>query len=441
MIRRWLDSLTGRLVLVLLLGLLAAQTAAVLLYLFARDDAIPRYDLDDLHRRVTALADFAEPLGPAERVRLGEAMTVPLMAVSWQAERPTGGDADWRTDLVVRHLGPASARALQVRLVDRPLWHEPGRPQVEHMRLAWPLADGSWLVFTWPTLRGRFFEVEDLLPSIAVSTLAVFLLAAWATRRAVRPLRHLARAADRLGRDVAAPPVDESGPGEIRTAARAFNRMQARLQAFVQDRTRMLAAIAHDLKTPITRLYLRAELMDDADQRARLTADLADMEAMVKATLDFARQDHATETAESLDLAALARDLCADLAATGLDVALIEAEPAPMVGRPLALRRVLTNLITNACRYGHRARVTVIPEAGRVRLVVADNGPGIPEDRRDKVFAPFYRLEDSRSAETGGTGLGLAIVRSIVLGHGGTIALINRPQGGLDAIVTLPAGA
>jgi signal transduction histidine kinase len=263
-------------------------------------------------------------------------------------------------------------------------------------------------------------------------------------RRAARPLGALAVAAERLGTDIAAPPIAEKGPREVRLALHAFNEMQGRLQRVVHDRTQMLAAISHDLRTPITRMKLRAELVEDLEQRAKMIADLDEMEAMVAATLSFARDDPAREPLIRLDLAALLQSLCADAVACGAEVRYEGPARLVFTGRATALKRAFANLIDNAVKYGGACRVTAMEAAtateknGVVVVTVEDDGPGIPETERERVFEPFYRIETSRSRATGGVGLGLSVVRGAVRAHGGDITLANRPEGGLRATVTLP---
>jgi len=257
-------------------------------------------------------------------------------------------------------------------------------------------------------------------------------------RRITRPLSEIALAAERLGRDVQAPPLPERGASEVRRAAQAFNRMQTRLRGLIDGRTRMLAAISHDLRTPITRLRLRAELIDDEEQREKTLADLSEMEKMIASTLAFARDDAQTEPRETVDLASLLQSVCDDLSDAGRDCTFEEALPTPYVCRPLALRRALTNLVENAVAYGARARAALIKEVSRIVIRIDDDGPGIPEAELGQVFEPFYRLERSRSRETGGTGIGLCVVQSVAQAHGGEVRLSNRPEGGLRAELILP---
>jgi signal transduction histidine kinase len=261
-------------------------------------------------------------------------------------------------------------------------------------------------------------------------------------RRLTRPMAALAAAAERLGRGEAVPPVPERGPADVRETTRAFNRMHARLQRFVQDRTRMLAAISHDLRTPITSLRLRAEFVEDEEIRQKILETLDDMQRMAEATLAFAREEAAQEDTRAVDLAALIDSVCADLADMGQDVTFAGAPRSHYLGRPSSLKRALRNLIENAVTYGRRARVALEAGDHEWRIVIEDDGPGIAEADFERVFAPFVRLEESRNPETGGVGLGMAISRSIVRGHGGDITLANRPGAhgaeGLCVTIRLP---
>ena len=220
--------------------------------------------------------------------------------------------------------------------------------------------------------------------------------------------------------------------------------MAERIRRFVGDRTQMLAAIGHDLRTPITRLRLRAEFMDDDEQRRKMLSDLDEMEAMVNATLAFARDDSATEPSVALDLAALCRTVLDEAADARPDlptdaIAYVGPDRQRIRGRPMALKRALANLVANALNYAGTARVVLEPPAkGILTLQVEDCGEGIPEESLEAVFQPFRRLETSRNRETGGTGLGLPIARNILRAHGGDVVLRNRPQGGLTAVATLP---
>ena len=301
-----------------------------------------------------------------------------------------------------------------------------------------PLSDGR-------TLNVAFYK--HLVPSIwatplpltvALTAGLVALVGAVTARRIARPLRQLTTAAESLGRGEAGPPLCECGPDDIRRTAEAFNRMQERLHRFVEDRTRMLAAISHDLRTPLTTLRLRAELVEDQNLQGRMLSTIDEMQAMADATLALIRQETTAEATRTIDLCALVESTCEDLAELGHDVIFEACERMPYRCRPDGLRRAVRNLVENAARYAGKARVRLVANRSTIEIIVEDDGPGIPADKLDEVFAPFYRLEGSRSRDTGGAGLGLSIARAIARHHGGDIVLRSRAPG-LSAAVTLPA--
>jgi signal transduction histidine kinase len=279
---------------------------------------------------------------------------------------------------------------------------------------------------------------EGAALSTALMTLGILLASFWAVRRLTRPLSLFAEAAERLGKDVYAPPLPLTGPTELRQAAQAFNLMQERLLRLIDARMQMVAAISHDLRTPITLLKLRAEFVDNEDERARMLATLDEMEAMVASTLSFARQDALKEPSRLVDLGALLTSLCDDLVDAGMAVECGPLGKLPYRCRPLALKRAFLNLVQNAVKYGIRARVGLHPAEHAIEVVVDDDGPGLADEEIAKVFTPFYRVEGSRNADTGGVGLGLSVASSIIHAHGGEIVLSNRAEGGLRATVTLP---
>jgi len=303
------------------------------------------------------------------------------------------------------------------------------------------LTDGTLITFnarqpqesvTWP---------YQLLLSLAVLLAVVIGVTLLAVRWVTRPLNTLAAAAQGLGEDINRPPLDERGPLEVGRAARAFNAMQQKLSKFISDRTRIFAAMSHDLKTPITRLRLRAELLDDAELRAKFVKDLEEMEAMVSSALDFMRGVDQPSPAQPVDVMALLESLQADAREIGSDVTIEGAAHAPYRGHAQTLKRCIGNLIDNAVKYGRRAKLVVADTPAELTITVRDEGPGIPEDELERVFEPFYRLEDSRNRETGGSGLGLTIARNIAHAHGGELKLRNRAGGGLEAVLTLPRRA
>ena len=314
-----------------------------------------------------------------------------------------------------------------------------GRRDSVELTLSIPLANSDWLnvrtLFRQPGLQ---ISLRALVP-LVLMVIAVILVVWWTVRRVVRPVRALAAGADRLGRGLDATPLVATGPMELRDTTRAFNRMQDRLTRFVAERTRMLVALSHDLRSPLTAMRLRIEMLDETEDSDRLRALIAEMQAMVEATLDFARGEAQAEIAADIDLAALLAELAGD---AGDDLVTLASPPSVRIlARPQSLRRALRNLIDNAVGYGGSATISLKREAGTAIITIADRGPGLPEDQLEAVFEPFARHEPSRSRETGGVGLGLAITRTIVQGHGGTVTLRNLPEGGLEARVHLPVDA
>ncbi|MXN65776.1 HAMP domain-containing protein [Stappia sp. GBMRC 2046] len=325
---------------------------------------------------------------------------------------------------------------------DRPRrrWYSPERRWREALSLnvSVELAGGQWL-----NLAGRFRLPQrsfmPVLASIGVMALAIIIVVALTVRRLTRPLRDLAGAADRLGRGEDVERLPETGPSEVRGTVAAFNVMQERLTRFVKDRTKMLAAISHDLRTPITSLRIRAEFIEDEENRERIIATLDEMQRMTEATLAFARDEAANEPPSKVDLGEYLDAIAQDYRDMGADVQFDPPDERIVLScRPDSLRRALRNLVDNAVRYGEKARVSLSAGDHAAVIVISDEGPGIPQDKLKDVFEPFVRLEESRSEETGGIGLGLSIARSIVHAHGGTLELENGKGRGLSARVTLP---
>jgi len=436
----WPRTLAGRTAIWLLLGLMFVQMAGLTIH------ALDRVDLQRLvqAREISGRAFLAwrtVSLSPVER---RQQMLADL-------DLPPGLTAtldDW--PLVQPGMPAPPMGAVKLYRLDQ--LGAPGRIRPREARVAvlgppgdfaasLRLPDGPWLNIRVQLPPPRPWHSETFLAAFVLMTAAAAGLILWAVRRLTRPVRALSEAADRLGRDVNAPPLPEDGPAEVATAGHAFNTMAGRIRRFVDDRTQLLAAIGHDLRTPITRLRLRAEFMEDEDQRRKMLADLAEMEAMIAATLTFARDDAATEPSRRLDLAALCRTVVDEATDARPDLAerIAYAGPAqfPMLARPVALKRAIGNLVNNALDYGNAARLTLHP-GQPLRLTIEDDGPGIPPAQLEAVFQPFHRLEESRNRETGGVGLGLPIARNILRAHGGDVVLRNRPGGGLVAVATLP---
>ncbi|MCY1647178.1 ATP-binding protein [Caulobacter sp. SL161] len=299
-------------------------------------------------------------------------------------------------------------------------------------------SDGRWLVVEpKPTLRFDSWQQRILL-ILLLSVIAVTPLAWLFARRLAQPITAFADAAERLGKDPRTPPLSITGSGEVVAAANAFNMMQERLRRYVEDRTAMVGAIAHDLRTPLTRLKFRIEAAPE-DIRPKLAADIDQMEAMISATLGFVRDTNRPAERTKLELSSLLESVMDEAAETGGDATVERTEKTVIEGDPVALKRLVSNLVENALKYGGRARGRVFSEDGMAIIEIDDDGPGVPPAELERVFEPFYRGEPSRNRETGGIGLGLAVVRSLARAHGGDVVLANRLGGGLRATVKLPA--
>lgn len=460
--------LFGRLVLILLCGFVFAQLVTVYLNLSERDQLLYRASGMQVAQRIADLSKLLDSVAPEERRRIVSVFNAPPLAISLDRPRmaPERGpeDADFRLSMFGTVLGYALGEGLRVQVVrgagvperyaQRAQRTPPGMPMMQGpmggagMQMMHPesmffvvqvvLRDGAVVTFdsfVAPEAAGMPLRLGLTLLVLLGTVVALSLVAVrWVTG----PLSALATAAEKLGEDINRPPLPETGPLEARRAARAFNTMQGRLSRFIADRTRILAAMSHDLKTPITRLRLRTELLDDETLRGKFSKDLEEMESMVTHALDFMRDASASEPVQRVDFMALLESLQTDYQDMGNTVEIEGRLEHPFNGRPRALRRCLTNLVDNAIRYGKRATLSAEEGTDRVTIRVLDEGPGIPEAELEHAFEPFFRGESSRSRDTGGSGLGLGIARNIARAHGGELTLKNRPGGGLEAILTLP---
>lgn len=299
--------------------------------------------------------------------------------------------------------------------------------------------DGRWATVEPPQGLLSPWQLRVLL-ALGISLLLLAPLVWWMARRLTRPIRVFADAAERLGADPEAEPLTPSGPSEVRTAIHAFNDMQASLRDHMRRRTQTVAAIAHDLRTPLTRLRFRAEQAPEA-VRDRMAADIEEMDALIGQAMAYVRGEASPDRREAFDLDALAADCAAGFSETGGAVTFDGGGELAVEADPAALRRALGNLISNAVKYGGAARVKAFAEDGRAVVLIEDDGPGLPDDELEAVFEPFHRAERSRSRETGGAGLGLTVARQAARAHGGDVTLANRSEGGLLARLELPLGA
>lgn len=470
-------SLFSRLVLVLLGGLLIAQLLSFVVHMHDRGELLAQASGMQSAQRIADIVRLLDTLTPAERMRIVKVLSAPPLTVALDrgplaapdAATDAGARATLFAALLRQFLG--EGRVVTVGMTGTapykggamrgPPWAEtnqadPNRAESQGvwmppmMRHGGPPGGGPAFIAqvrlqdgTLATFDARQPQATENWPyrvllSIALLLAAVIAVSLVAVRWATRPLKTLADAADELGKNINRPPLAETGPTEVASAARAFNTMQSRLATYLRERTQVLAAMSHDLKTPITRLRLRAELLEDAQLRKKFGNDLQEMEAMVASALDFLRGMDNGEPVQPVDVNALLDSLQADLRETGGVVEVEGRAAAPYPGRPQALKRGLMNLLDNAVKYGKTARVVVDDSNERLQLSILDDGPGLPPEQLEKVFEPFYRVEGSRNRDTGGTGLGLAIAKNAVELHGGKITLRNRTEGGVAAVVTLP---
>lgn len=446
-------TLFSRLMLIWVVGIAMVLAISFVLFLGERD----RHDSDllfeGLAREAAAAIDILNQLSPAERDRWVETLGRRRLKISLHAP-------PHNIRALPEHFGLTQAlkRALpdyQVGLyVQGGFRHmmrdHPGRhgdeadSPYDRVIAVVTLKDGSPVlirvpssVFSSMTQPPRASPKRVFAALIALIS-GITLLAWFAVRLVTRPLSQLAEAAHALGEDPNRPPLAAKGPAEVAQAAAAFNQMQQRIREHVSERTRILAAISHDLQTPITRLMLRAEMVEDETLRARVQSDLEAMQALVKEGLDYARSLDSNAPMQVIDLNSLIEAMIEDAHDMNWQVDCTGHLDAPCSGQVVALRRAIWNLIENGIKFGGRVSVHLQSRGPNQRIVIRDYGPGLPAEEIDKVFEPFYRTEASRNRETGGTGLGLAIARNLLRAQGGDVHLSNAPDGGLVATIDLP---
>lgn len=460
------QSLRARLMLLLIGVLLLAQLLSFALHFRDRGEILRQVAGYNLMQRIAGMVNVLDGLSPAERAVFVRSLDLPPLRISLR-----GQPADLPDEKQDSVQGAVLHRLLHFRLGEdrKVMVYVPSRPVSRHatpsesdpfpngMRgmmarhMGWrfmnpagglmvqlQLSHGQWAFFRYQLPEELLVWPWGLLAGLLVLLGAVLVVSLVAVRWITRPLSTLASAADQLGKDLGHAPLPEDGPLEVRRAAAAFNTMQQRLARFVDERTRILTAVSHDLKTPITRMRLRLEGVSDLALRARFDHDLLEMQAMVQSSLDFMRGISIQEEARPLDVNALAETLCEDAADAGEAIQVCGRAVNPYKGRPMALRRAIGNLLENAIRYGTEVEVGIEDSPDQLRIAIRDRGPGLPGELLEKVFEPFFRAETSRNLQTGGTGLGLSIARNIAQAQGGELRLRNRPGGGLEALLILP---
>jgi two-component system, OmpR family, sensor kinase len=436
--RRWLDTLTNRTILLLLIGIGMVHLVSLYAYQAALDQEMSSAGEARLADRLLTIKRAVARVAPAEREPVAHEFSGGAVEAHWsRTERAIAGgpgSAEWDgLKRRLRELAPELGEAQVIIGANRKLESDP------HLALvSMQLPDESWVNVSLfarmtPQTGSHGTVLSTSLMALGVIGISI-LLVRWMTR----PLRTFADAAQRLYRGAENIAVPEEGPSEVRELASAFNDMQTRIKTLIDDRTHALAAVSHDLRTPLTRLRLKTEDVGDGTLGNAMRADLTEMEAMIDQTLAYLRGDRSDEEFRQVDLTALIETLVDDATDAGAFVTFAGLPTLAIMARPLALKRAISNLIQNAVKYGKVARLTLNHGANSAEVLIDDDGPGVAADQFDAAFAPFTRLENSRSKETGGFGLGLTIARTIIEGHGGRINLSNRPETGLRVTVNLP---
>lgn len=454
-------TLAGQTLLVLLLGLAVSHVIGFAVYSLDRHEVVASTEAIDFAERIAGVISLLQKLPEQWREDLIRGSDSRAFRVVLDST-PTAISGDPKADVVadviqyLTDLYPGwSDDQILASLIDGesdPAVHgltaapESTTPRIEgaavisdQLLVSIGLEDGQWLNFqaaitriesSWPRAAGAY------ILSIAIGIGALMI---WLVSRVTAPLSTFAQAADRFGKNLRAEPLPVVGPIEVAQASEALNYMQQRLSRLIDNRTHMLAAISHDLRTPVTLLRLRAELMSDSEEKSKVLETLEDMESMITAVLEFSRGAFSDEQQRHVDLGALLESLCDDLTDMGAPIAFV---PPPLQVlyscRRVALKRAFSNLIDNAIKYGKRAVVTIEETGDEIDVTVDDDGPGIPEEHLEHVFKPFYRVDSSRGRGAGGVGLGLSTAQAIIQGHGGTIRIENRADGGTRVRVSLP---
>ncbi|WP_207849881.1 MULTISPECIES: ATP-binding protein [unclassified Pseudomonas] len=428
---QWPRTLASRLSLIFLVGLILAQALSFGAQYYERFQSARSTMLGNMRSDVSTSIAILDRLPMQERPawlsRLARTNYDYLLS-DGEAGAPLDADAD-EVPVAVTSITAAIGGA-------HPLTFTRFAGEKKHFQAHVRLSDGSPVTLD---VRPAMPPLSPWLPGVLLGQLALLIACTWlAVRIAIRPLARLANAVETLDPNAHPVMLDEQGPTEVAHAARAFNAMQARIAAYLKERMQLLAAISHDLQTPITRMKLRAEFMDDSVEKDKLCNDLGEMEHLVREGVAYARSIHgSTEESRRTDLDSFLDSLVFDYQDMGKDVQLQGKSAAVIDTRPQALRRVLVNLTDNALKFSGAAQLQVETGAG-LTIKVMDRGPGIAEDQLQKVLEPFYRVENSRNRSTGGTGLGLAIAQQLAMALGGSLTLSNREGGGLCAELKLP---
>lgn len=479
MIRLWPNTLSSQMVSILFVGVTLALVSSATLHLQDRNQALSNFGGMQTAQHIATIVQLMDPLSKKERLKIAKIVETPLQYLRFleantsplpdipsdnsyenqvKIELTNHLEKHWsekKWPLRIMVIGTNTPNSDEITI--RPSNESPStmRTMIHHsqhlhkMNQIIPqgvsflaqvqLSDGIWAEFHNHLPRTVFTWSNHLLLSIVILFVVVTSLSFLAVRLTTKPLSILATAAQALGNDIHQPPLTlTSGPKEVRYASQAFNTMQARLVRYIQERTQLLAAISHDLKTPMTRMRLRIETLKDESVQVELLENLSEMEQMTLSALDYIRGMEGMEPFNKSDISSLLDKLQEIFQELGKEVTIVCDTLPPFPVMQKSLKRCLTNLLSNAVNYGNRATVHATHVNNQLIISITDEGPGIPEHEMERVFQPFVRLEDSRNRHTGGTGLGLSIARNIARAHSGDLILKNRPEGGLEVILTLP---
>ena len=434
------DTIPGRTIAVLVAGLVIFHLASIWTYQIGINSEIDITNEARLAERLYTIKRAVEQLPADERENLAHSLSGGPLDVHWSATRLTAEatsnvhDNGLRDRLLL--LAPELTEDSIILGAQTADGHRGADPHLVFASLK--LDDGTWVNYSVTKLDGPHASIAAVVLSTTLMALGVLVLSIIVLRTVTRPLLACANAAEGLYRGAEPRAINVAGPREVRHLAVAFNKMQDRVKRLVDDRTLTLAAISHDLRSPLTRLSLRSEGVSDANVRHHMSTDIAEMLAMIDSALDFLKGDFAPSEVRSLDLAAMLDSICNDCQDAGKTVELKSYGDTVLRGRPLALKRAFSNVIDNAVKYGSGAAVEATGGRVDITIIITDDGPGIPEAHREAVFAPFFRGEMHRDPEVGGAGLGLTVARTVIRAHGGDVVLGNGRKGGLQVSITLP---
>ena len=449
------DTITRRLAITVALAAGVTLLLLQLFFTFGGTWAKPDIQATGLVQQAATVIRLVDAASPEERARLVTVANTDTIHYGWYAAESLVADLLEHGHYLDEQIqqGRAFLEPFLSRRPDRMVVFQEDNPVSQAVGLPYDrihdpdayfvgvrLEDGSWILGIALHRFWGFYQFERLALQIITLALWVIAVSLIASRQLSRPIEHLANSVRQLGHQPSSAKVEETGPTEIKLVARTINGMQAQIQRFIEYRTTMLAAISHDLRTPLTRIRLRGEYIEDRKQQANLFRDVDEMQAMIDGALVFFRDDAAGEASTTFDLPGLLQTIAYDYCEQGHAVEYNGPNRACYVGRLYALKRVFSNLVENSIKYGTPPTLELEQRKdGSLIVFVRDQGPGIPEEALARVFDPYFRVDKSRNRDTGGVGLGLTSAQAVVRSHGGDIIMQNRPDGGLEVRVLLPA--